>query len=35
MAEITDAALNLHRRLRGKVAAAPKVELTAETLELL
>jgi malate dehydrogenase (oxaloacetate-decarboxylating) len=35
MADIDDAALDLHRRLRGKVAAAPKAELTPETLELL
>jgi malate dehydrogenase (oxaloacetate-decarboxylating) len=35
MAEIDEAALELHRRLRGKVGAAPKAKLTAETLELL
>lgn len=32
---VDDAALELHRRLSGKVASEPKIELTEETLELL
>lgn len=35
MTAIADAALDLHRRLRGKVAVTPKASLTEETLELL
>lgn len=32
---VEEAALELHRRLRGKIAAQPKAQLTEETLELL
>jgi malate dehydrogenase (oxaloacetate-decarboxylating) len=35
MADLDESALALHRRLRGKVAAKPKIDLTDETLELL
>ncbi|HZE04074.1 MAG TPA: NAD-dependent malic enzyme, partial [Solirubrobacteraceae bacterium] len=32
---LDEAAMELHRSLRGKVASQPKAELTAQTLELL